>query len=493
MDSSAPLHPDLAEPPDPRSAADAAELVALLGRLRLWAGRPSLRLLARLARKGPRDVTPLPDSTISYVLAGRGLPRLPRLEFVEEYVAACLKACDFSAAEIEAQLLLWRETWRRISLGDVAPPPSRPEELAPQPEEPALPPQPEPAPLPQPEPSSRSGRPRRVMALVAVAVVAATAAFLVRGEPRTESTFTPAATTDSDDMSVHFLAAADASTVTHASGTRLEETGPTLPAGRAVDGRTYRTYLRFDLPRADGRQPRAAELVLWNHESSSCGTPRPTLQVRRLTSAWQGRPATTAADAVSTGKAFGAPGCAADYLRLDVTGIVRAWARGAPNHGLQLRAAPGASAPHVHTFYATERGEEGGAPELDITYNTPPPAPARLGDTTATGAGGVRVATTAEFSMWALIADADGEWVDARFEISHDPAYGRGGVVWTGAGSSSAQEAARITLDSRVLTPGGRYRWRVRGDDGSAMGPWSPYLAFHAAPKPAQGHPSSPS
>ncbi|MEV1174755.1 hypothetical protein [Nonomuraea sp. NPDC049784] len=111
-------------PPDPASAGSAREFIDVLDRLRIWAGRPSLRRLRHLAGRSttpdghPADA--LPPSTVSYILNGRGLPGLPRLAFVEAYVAACLAACDLSPEEIETQIARWQDAWRRIaSPGDL--------------------------------------------------------------------------------------------------------------------------------------------------------------------------------------------------------------------------------------------------------------------------------------------------------------------------------------------------------------------------------------
>ncbi len=113
-------------PPDPASADSAQEFIDLLKRLRTWAGQPSLRRLRHLAGRSTtsdgHEVDALPSSTVSYTLNGRGLPGLPRLAFVEAYVAACLSACELSSAEIEAQIARWQDAWRRIaSPGDLEP------------------------------------------------------------------------------------------------------------------------------------------------------------------------------------------------------------------------------------------------------------------------------------------------------------------------------------------------------------------------------------
>jgi hypothetical protein len=52
---------DRVPPPNPRTASDLAEFIALLGELRAWAGQPSYRTLARRVGAGmkpPRTVSP---------------------------------------------------------------------------------------------------------------------------------------------------------------------------------------------------------------------------------------------------------------------------------------------------------------------------------------------------------------------------------------------------------------------------------------------------
>lgn len=97
--------------PDPSGADTPEEFLDALNRLRVWAGRPSLRTLRDLAR----PAEPLPTSTVHDVLAGRRLPRLPRLEFVEAFVRACLRAHGESGPAIESAVRQWREAWRRLA------------------------------------------------------------------------------------------------------------------------------------------------------------------------------------------------------------------------------------------------------------------------------------------------------------------------------------------------------------------------------------------
>ncbi|MFI5936339.1 hypothetical protein [Actinoplanes sp. NPDC051494] len=104
--------------PAPDSPED---FVADLRRLRAHAGDLSFRNLNRIAQKriadelGEARLDPLSPSTTSEVLSGKRLPRLPRLEFVESYVAVCLSASGLDEPGIAAGVARWRERWRLLS------------------------------------------------------------------------------------------------------------------------------------------------------------------------------------------------------------------------------------------------------------------------------------------------------------------------------------------------------------------------------------------
>lgn len=105
----------------PGPVGTAEEFVAELRRLRAQSGQPSFRELSRIAEKrlasapdGDR-IEPLPPSTTSEILAGKRLPRLPRLEFVESYVAACVTANQLDERSAEQVVARWRELWRTLA------------------------------------------------------------------------------------------------------------------------------------------------------------------------------------------------------------------------------------------------------------------------------------------------------------------------------------------------------------------------------------------
>ncbi|MEU8238902.1 hypothetical protein AB0C07_11695 [Actinoplanes missouriensis] len=104
-----------------RAAPTADDFVAELRRLRAQAGDPPLRQLHQIAQKriseapGRHRMDPLPPSTTSEILSGKRLPRLPRLEFVESYVAACLSSSGLDEPAITAEVTRWRELWRSLT------------------------------------------------------------------------------------------------------------------------------------------------------------------------------------------------------------------------------------------------------------------------------------------------------------------------------------------------------------------------------------------
>ncbi|MER7206492.1 DNRLRE domain-containing protein [Streptosporangium sp. NPDC000239] len=143
-----------------------------------------------------------------------------------------------------------------------------------------------------------------------------------------------------------------------------------------------RSLLRFDTHALNRKKVLSARLGLWNVETSACGRRVGSgLTVERLTGAWNehnltwaNKPPATSVGATTNregrGRTWTAP-CrrGAGYLRWEVTSIARAWAAGAPNHGVQLRSANEAEADNWRAFAASENKEEGvGQPTLTVTY-----------------------------------------------------------------------------------------------------------------------------
>ncbi|MEV6964178.1 tetratricopeptide repeat protein [Hamadaea sp. NPDC051192] len=106
---------DSVDPPDPTSATTADGFVTALARFRVWSGNPSLRKLQQHAERPEA----LPPTTVSWILSGKGLPRLPRWEFVAAFVTACLRYSGTPQTpwgEVER----WRQAWRTLARGQAA-------------------------------------------------------------------------------------------------------------------------------------------------------------------------------------------------------------------------------------------------------------------------------------------------------------------------------------------------------------------------------------
>jgi hypothetical protein len=107
--------------PAPSGAIDAADYVARLNQLLVWAGRPPLRrltfLAGRVAAADGHGVDRLPRSTASDLLSGRRLPKLPRMELVEAFVTACLTSRRVPMEQIEEVVAGWAEAWQVLAAG----------------------------------------------------------------------------------------------------------------------------------------------------------------------------------------------------------------------------------------------------------------------------------------------------------------------------------------------------------------------------------------
>ncbi|GAB3425148.1 ATP-binding protein [Flindersiella endophytica] len=103
--------------PDPDEVPNAKEFLAALRDLRSWAGQPSLRRLRMLGGKttsvGGHVIDALPTSTISAWLAGKR-PHLPRSEFVEAYVRACLRAQGITPDLVTQEVRRWLGVRHRL-------------------------------------------------------------------------------------------------------------------------------------------------------------------------------------------------------------------------------------------------------------------------------------------------------------------------------------------------------------------------------------------
>ncbi|TMR87918.1 DNRLRE domain-containing protein, partial [Nonomuraea basaltis] len=185
-----------------------------------------------------------------------------------------------------------------------------------------------------------------------------------------------------------------------------------LLAGRNnFDGETgstyyiYRSYLKYDLSNAPwyGQPILNADVRPWNYITTHCGGPdqTPKMAVRRVTSnwtldgsssvnlRWDRQPSVTIDDESVKGGGVGrirkAGGtyvnCSAPSQELYYTieDIVRAWAGGAPNYGLQIAAYGDSSGTsNFREFLSSQwAGVDGRGPVLFVLYEAPSPKQAK--------------------------------------------------------------------------------------------------------------------
>ncbi|MDR8408922.1 DNRLRE domain-containing protein [Nonomuraea sp. 3-1Str] len=156
----------------------------------------------------------------------------------------------------------------------------------------------------------------------------------------------------------------------------------TMPWENGQGGDVMRSLVKFNTAKVKGKKVLLATLGMWNLETNGCGLVVGSgLTAERVTSAWDendlnwdNKPTTTGEGAPTTragrGRTWTAP-CAsgAGFLAWPVTNIVKAWASGAPDYGIQLRGADEKEATNWRAFAASENKEQGvKPPTLAVVY-----------------------------------------------------------------------------------------------------------------------------
>ncbi|MFE2062408.1 DNRLRE domain-containing protein [Streptomyces sp. NPDC059467] len=152
-----------------------------------------------------------------------------------------------------------------------------------------------------------------------------------------------------------------------------------LRVGTYDDGtHRARAYLKFDTSAFTGEHIVDTDLSLYSYYSSTCSTSGSGVRVRRVTSdwdpsaiSWSALPSVTSAgEVVNTGAHGYNSSCPAAHSHWDIDSIVQAWADGAPNYGLQLRAVDETD-PLTWRRYRSanyDGGSSSYAPHLTVTY-----------------------------------------------------------------------------------------------------------------------------
>ncbi|MEU4537067.1 DNRLRE domain-containing protein [Streptosporangium sp. NPDC023825] len=163
-----------------------------------------------------------------------------------------------------------------------------------------------------------------------------------------------------------------------------------LVAGKTNDGAVWRSYVRYDLTNAPfyGLHVIDADLRPWNYITHACGAEVGEIAVRRITSSWtmsslrwNNQPSVTTSGQGTKGSGVGRVNtnppryCSdpAQEVYYSIENIVRAWAGGEPNYGLQIGALNEGGPLNYREYLSAEwAGIDGRGPVLFVEYESPP-------------------------------------------------------------------------------------------------------------------------
>ncbi|MEV6816091.1 DNRLRE domain-containing protein, partial [Micromonospora sp. NPDC051296] len=242
-----------------------------------------------------------------------------------------------------------------------------------------------------------------------------------------------------------------------------------------------RSFLSFHgMEWLQGKQVQAATLYLWNHHSWSCTARQwETWQTSYVnTSArWTNQPTWMKRLGYTTATKGYNSSCAAGRVNASVTGAFADQANGVTccsTVNIGLRAASETDNLGWKRFHSMEGAND---PYVTLTYQTPPTVTARATVPSlpcATGTSTPYVNTKTP-QLRAQVNDTEGSQVRAEFEWLTGGGTRIGGTT-VGPGASGSWLAT--TVPAGAFAEGGTYSWRVRGNDGSANGPWTGYCAM---------------
>ena len=236
-----------------------------------------------------------------------------------------------------------------------------------------------------------------------------------------------------------------------------------------------RSFFRFDVRRAAGRNVIAAELNIFEEHAPSCGARVVDLSYTGDVGAgttWNNQPGgATRVASQNVAKGYNAS-CPAGFVGFNATAAVRA-------------AAQAGAATSVLRLTARDEGDKFGwkrfqsNPTLVVTYNSYPDRPTGL----SAEHKGCAVAPNEPYvnplnpsdaprgpTLRARVTDPDGGLVRAHFEWYQRGGAKLGEVTTTNATSGSTFAA---TVPTGTFADGAKASYRVRGFDGRDHGPWS--------------------
>lgn len=227
-----------------------------------------------------------------------------------------------------------------------------------------------------------------------------------------------------------------------------------------------RSYLNFDTSALGSPQPGSitdAKVSLSNFTAGSCSGS--AIKMSQVTSAWtvpgitwSNKPTVTATGASTNDAAHGFTGCTSeDVVDFDATEIVKSWAGGATNHGVELTAVTLNNASY-RKYRSLENGDNAKSPKLTVTIGQRPATPTGL-----TAAPGLynNFITSKTPTLSTVVTDPDGGQVKGYFEVKQSST-----LVWSGTSTAVASGGtATIDVPSGELSEATTYTISAWGED----------------------------
>ncbi|WP_431934075.1 RHS repeat-associated core domain-containing protein [Micromonospora sp. RP3T] len=243
-----------------------------------------------------------------------------------------------------------------------------------------------------------------------------------------------------------------------------------------------RAFVNWPVSALAGKQVTAATVYFWNFWSNTCTANSWEIWTTGAASSatrWGTQPSWIQKEATSTQtKGFSAT-CDDGWVSVSGTSFFqRAATAGQSTAYMGVRGTDETNANSFKQFRSRNAVDSSQVPYAVVTYNSYPTVGTRSTvPSTACVTGASRpTVNTATPQLRSVISDAEGSTVKAEVEWWTLTGTTKLGSTITATAASGSTFSA--TVPAGVMTNGSSYKWRVRGNDGSVDGAWSPFCEF---------------
>lgn len=242
-----------------------------------------------------------------------------------------------------------------------------------------------------------------------------------------------------------------------------------------------RSFVHWGVSALRGKQITSATVNFWNFWSNTCtATSWEIWSTGAASSAtrWGTQPTWAQQEATST-QTKGGTACADGWVGISgTTFFQRAATANQSTAYMGVRGTDETSLNSFKQFRSRNAADNSQVPYAVVNYNSYPTVGTRStvpATACATGASRPKV-NTATPQLKSVVADAEGSTVKAEFEWWTLTGTTKLGSAITGTAASGTTFST--TVPAATFTHNTSYKWRVRGNDGTVNGTWSPFCEF---------------